>query len=282
MESAHAGKAKKDPRKRVKLTGARETLLITLYAKALESRSNHSVLKDHYADEAVRRLDYDFAKLAMGASNNLGLALRAKWFDDRTADFIARNPKPIILNLGCGLDTRVLRVSPPPSVRWFDVDFPDVIELRRSVIPERRGCSMIASSVTDPGWLEHVPNNAPAMIVAEGLLPYIKQRDVLSLLRRLIRHFPSGELAFDAYNALGLRLIAMTPAVRATGAELYWTLEGPEDLEHDVPGLRFLEETNGYDPALTVNQPWLYRMVMSAWSQVPMLRRLGRMVRYEF
>ncbi|WP_258122212.1 hypothetical protein [Mesorhizobium onobrychidis] len=39
---------------KVHLTKEKETLLITIYGKALESRLPHSLLKDHFADEAVR------------------------------------------------------------------------------------------------------------------------------------------------------------------------------------------------------------------------------------
>jgi len=39
---------------KVHLTKEKETLLITLYGKALESRLPQSLLKDHFADEAVR------------------------------------------------------------------------------------------------------------------------------------------------------------------------------------------------------------------------------------
>jgi hypothetical protein len=32
------------------------------------------------------------------------------------------HPQATVLHLGCGLDSRVFRVDPPPSVRWYDVD----------------------------------------------------------------------------------------------------------------------------------------------------------------
>jgi hypothetical protein len=30
------------------------------------------------------------------------------------------NPVATVLHLGCGLDSRVFRIDPPPTVRWFD------------------------------------------------------------------------------------------------------------------------------------------------------------------
>ncbi|CCV05357.1 hypothetical protein MESS2_1540042 [Mesorhizobium metallidurans STM 2683] len=53
-------------------------MLITLYGKALESRLPHSLLRDHFADEAVRRIDYDFSRLKVDGNLGVGLAIRAK------------------------------------------------------------------------------------------------------------------------------------------------------------------------------------------------------------
>ena len=122
---------------KVHLTGEKQTLLITLYAKAMESRSPDSLLKDRFADQALARIDYDFKPLDLGPDGAISLAMRAKAFDDWTRAFIEKHPNAVVLNLGCGLDSRVFRVDPPPEIAWFDVDFPDVIEIRQRVYPER-------------------------------------------------------------------------------------------------------------------------------------------------
>ena len=118
---------------KVHLTGAKQTLLITLHAKAMESRSPDSLLKDRFADQALARLDYDFKPLDLGPDGAISMAMRAKAFDDWTRAFIEKHPDAVVLNLGCGLDSRVFRVDPPPEIPWFDVDFPDVIDHQASV-----------------------------------------------------------------------------------------------------------------------------------------------------
>ena len=50
------------------------------------------------------------------------MTLRAKQLDDWCTDFLQRHPDAVVLHLGCGLDGRVFRLDPPPSVLWFDVD----------------------------------------------------------------------------------------------------------------------------------------------------------------
>ncbi|PKW17111.1 putative polyketide synthase protein [Saccharopolyspora spinosa] len=78
---------------KVDFTGVQSTMLVTLYLRALESRSEDSILLDHTAVEAVRRIDYDWRKLRQPglASNRFGVALRAKQLDDWAADFLRRN-----------------------------------------------------------------------------------------------------------------------------------------------------------------------------------------------
>ena len=93
-------------------TKEKETLLATLYARAMESRSANPILRDEMAEDAVRRIDYDFDRLKV---DTLSIAMRAKQFDLWTAEFLAGHPDAIVLHLGCGLDSRVFRwIRLPP------------------------------------------------------------------------------------------------------------------------------------------------------------------------
>ena len=94
-------------------------------------------------------------------------------------------------SLGCGMDTRAFRLHPPATVEWFDVDQPGVIELRRKLYDERYGYHMIGSSVTDAGWLDRIPTCRPTLVVAEGLVMYLTERQVRELFQRLTDGFPA-------------------------------------------------------------------------------------------
>ncbi|KAG1388201.1 hypothetical protein G6F59_016064 [Rhizopus arrhizus] len=110
---------------KVHLTREKATLLITLYAKAEESRLPGSLLQDHYAACAVARIDHDFAALGMRRDEMIGLAMRAYTLDAWVREFLAAHRGATVLHLGCGLDSRVFRVAAEPDVNWFDVDFPE-------------------------------------------------------------------------------------------------------------------------------------------------------------
>jgi O-methyltransferase involved in polyketide biosynthesis len=194
---------------KVALSGVTETLLMTLHARACDSRSANPILGDSMAADVARRIDYDFGKSR--ANDTVAIAVRAKQLDAWTAEFLTEHATATVLHLGCGLDSRVFRVNPPGTVKWYDLDYPNVIGLRRRLLPARDGCHLIARSVTDPGAVEDVPADRPVIIIAEGLLCYLNGDDVHHLLVRLTSHFFHGEIVFDAYTNFGMRLMRFHP-----------------------------------------------------------------------
>lgn len=267
---------------KITLTKEKETLLITLFAKAGESQFQETLLSDSFAADAVRRIDYDFGKLKVTGDMMVGIAIRAKTLDDWVRTFIASHPGGCVLHLGCGLDTRVFRIDPPSGVRWFDVDYPEVIALRRRLYPVRPGCELIGSSVIDPAWLERVPADRPIMVVAEGLLMYLRKDEVQQLFSGIVERFPAGEMAFDAFSRLGVWFVQRQPAVRATGATLQWGIEDARDLERLVPRMKFVAEVPAYDRSYLDRFSFAGRMSIKAMLAIPILRRLGRFLRYRF
>lgn len=183
------------PGHRITLTGEKQTLLITLYAKALDSRLDDSILHDRFAEEAVRQIDFDFSRVALGKGNERALAMRSHYFDQACREFLGRHPEGQVLNLGCGLDSRIYRVDPPAELPWFDLDYPEVMDLRDRLYPPRAGAyRALRHSVDDDGWLQGVPRERPALVLAEGLMPYLRESQVRRLVERLVDHLGSGEL----------------------------------------------------------------------------------------
>lgn len=268
---------------KVRLTGAQETTLATLYGKAMESRRPDSILEDTAADKALRRIDYDFNRLKIRRSDHTSLAVRAKAYDTWAREFLDRHPACTVLHLGCGLDTRVYRIDPPPTVRWYDIDLPDVVELREKLFPPREGAQHIAASLADPHLLDEISGDTPVLVIAEGLTPYLRAVDGLSLLRRITEHFASGEMLFDGYGRFGVWFLQRYGCVKASGAQLGWAINDPRELERAVPGLIFDSElwyTNA--PGFEQHFSWPYRCFAAALYHVAPIRRLGRPLRYRF
>ena len=199
------------------------TNLCTVYPRAYESRSPAPILGDTAAAEAVDRIEYDWARMRRAmrpGSNQYMVTMRAKQLDDWSGDFLRRHSNAVALHLGCGMDTRVFRPHPPETVQWFDVDQPNVIALRRKLYDDRDGYRMIGSSVTDEVWLDEIPTDRPMLMVAEGLVMYLTEPEVRTLLQRFTDRFGSGELVFDTVSPMGPRLSKVLTSASPSGASV--------------------------------------------------------------
>ena len=127
---------------------------------------------------------------------------RTKKLDALTSDFLAEHPDAVVLHPGCGLDARFWRVD-NGLVEWYDLDMPQVTDLRRQFFPGNARYHLISSSVTDLDWISQVDvSNRPVLVVAEGLLMYLQEADVKRLLLQLRRAFPNYRLAADVFSRL--------------------------------------------------------------------------------
>ena len=266
----------------VDLSGAPQTMLATLYAKALDADLPNPILGDRYAKEIVERIDYDWTKTAITARTSPSVTTRSAHFDNWARQFLAANPEAAVLHLGCGLDGRFLRLDPGPGVEWYDVDYPDVGALRRQLYPQREHYHVIDASVTDPAWLADIAADRPTLMVAEGLTMYLTEEDGVALLRRIVEHFPSGELQFDAFNRLGIKSQWTNAVVRRSGSTLYWGINGPDDIVKAVPGVRLLTWVSPFDSDTFEHVAWYYRVMAKTMSVVPSLRYMAQYHRYAF
>lgn len=270
-------------REQIAFTGAQETMLATLYGKALDSRSSNPILGDREAARVVERIDYDFGKTGINATTAAGVALRSRQIDDWAAEFLADHREATVLHLACGLDTRVHRLDPPPSVRWFDIDYPEVLELRRRLLPGRAGdYRMVGSSVTDDGWLDEVPDDRPTVAVFEGLSMYLHKHDGMRLIQRIAGRFPGGQLIFDGYGTMGIRLQKLVPAVRNAGATLHWGIDDPGEIEGWHDGLACIGALRSVDMPGLEKLPASGRLSMWVLARIPRLRDIGWILRYRF
>jgi O-methyltransferase involved in polyketide biosynthesis len=271
--------------KRLFLTKEKATYLATLYGKAMDAAVENPILGDRFAAAAVARIDYDFNALKLPRGGEVTLPMRARHFDQWTRAFLAANPQSTVLHLGCGLDTRVYRIDPGPEVRWFDVDFPDVIAMREQLYPPRDGYRQIGCSVTDLAWLDTIPRDMPVLVVAEGLVMYLQEQDGTALFRRITESFPAGQITFDAYSLAMVRLVSRLAAVRGAKVELVWGVGDPHDLEQHVPKLHLVENVEFLtmpDLVARLSKNRFSGMIYRLMSQLPFYRNLIRHLRYEF
>ena len=181
------------------LSGVPRTLLMPLWGRAKATLANSSILSDERAVELVSKLNVDFQRLdqSLHPLNDLITVARERAVDDLVRAFIEARPNATIVNLGAGLDTAFHRVD-NGSLRWFDVDLPEVIEIRKQLLPETDRSRCVSGSLLDPQWTAEIdPTSNGVFCFAKGVLVYLKKADLRKLLDILADAFPGSDLAFD-------------------------------------------------------------------------------------
>lgn len=215
------------------LQGVASTLLVPLACRALESTRPDAILRDPRAVEVYTALGghRDFL-MGMSAVDMFVTAMRVRQFDAFARDFLVRNPAGLVVDLGCGLDTRYDRLD-DGRMSWLGVDLPEVIELRRRVLPDGARCKTLAQSMLEISWLDEVARFArPVIFLAEGVFPYFSTADVRPLLTAMAARFPAGELVFDAASRFISRHHNRTSSVlKRSGVRIRWDARNPQELE---------------------------------------------------
>jgi O-methyltransferase involved in polyketide biosynthesis len=266
----------------VDLHGAAQTMLTTLYLKALDADFDRPVLGDRYAKEAVNRIEFDWDGLEAPGRWAPLVTVRTAQYDIWARQFLAVHPHATVVHLGCGLDSRVFRLDPGPEVEWYDLDYPGVIALREKIFPTRPQYHLLATSATDPSWLDQIPTDRPVLLLAEGVSMYLTQRDGVALLQRVVDRFTAGELQIDFYNWLGIKSQRTHRLQRQSGSTLYWGVNSPRDILDRVSGVRLLTATTLFDASTFSRVPAGFRRGSRLARAVPPLRRMLQYHRYAF
>jgi len=229
------------------LQGVARTLLVPLACRALESGRPDAILHDPRALEVYTALggNPDFL-LGMGATDRFVTVMRARQFDTFSRAFLGRNPGACVVDIGCGLDTRFERLD-DGQLTWLGVDLPEVIELRRTVLPDTERSKTIGQSMFEISWLDEVLRlDKPVIFLAEGVFPYISTTEVKPMLLEMAARFPSGELVYDAAASFISRHHNRTSTVlKRSGTRILWDARTPQ--EEESWGLRLLDHWYYFD-----------------------------------
>ncbi|WP_040832860.1 class I SAM-dependent methyltransferase [Nocardia brevicatena] len=239
----------------ISLGQVQETLLIPLYGRALDARRGHSALGDTKAVELVDAIDYDFGKFR--GPSLAGSVLRASIFDGYVRAFLADHPEATVVDIGCGLSTRFHRLD-NGRLRWFDLDMPDTIALRRRFFDDGERYTMIAGSIFESDWFARIAEHpGPYFLLSEAVLLYFPVEEVHAAVRQLASAFGGGRFAVDTGGAAMMRTQDRNPVFQAVQARMQWTCDDPRSLEQC--GLRLLESRDFASPQQAVARTWPMR-----------------------
>jgi len=233
-------------RQSVRLGTVQETLLVPLYARAVESRRKHPILVDSRALGMVESIDWDFQRFNQWW-RVLGCTSRSAMFDELVKKFLRSHPEGTVVEIGCGLNTRFERLD-NGRLHWFDLDLPEVVELRRKFFTDTERRTTLAGSVLDAGWMATVRQSpGPYLFVAETVFVYLKEQEVKAALAQIAENFPCVNIAFDTTSRKAVNGANKDHARRKLDARFAWACEDPKEIEGWNIGLRLVESRTPVD-----------------------------------
>lgn len=252
-----------------------KTLYIPLYGKALVSRKG-LILHDPKAEEIWAR--EGFALKGKAASKWLAyyMGMRARVIDDWVREKLRGDPAALVLHIGCGMDSRVCRVSHPGHL-WFDLDFPEVIAQRKRHYASSQEDIMLSSDARDTAYLAEVPRGR-AIVIMEGVSMYLQRQELTQLLTDLGEHFEKVDLLMDCYTVFAAKASKYKNPVNSVGVTTLYGLDDPKELES--AGLQLVKEWELTPAHLIMQLTGMERMIFQKLYAGSMAKKLYRM--YEF
>ena len=224
-------------------------MLIPLWARAVELKKARPIIKDCKAAKMVDKIDYDFEKFDDEWPTQISIAVRTEILDHEIKVFIRNHPEGIVINIGCGLDTRFSRID-NGQIRWFDLDLPETIDVRERFFRETDRYKMIAKSVLDYSWIDEISDKNNVLIVAEGILMYLEEKSVFELLNKLVDSFPNAEMLLEITPPSLVKQSNNENLIKKhyqIEANIHWGVKNGIDLEQINTRIRFVEEWHYFD-----------------------------------
>ena len=210
------------------MNSVNKTLYIPLYGKACVSRRG-IILRDPKAEEIWAAEGFPLRGKAASKWLSFYMGMRAAVFDRWVSRQMEAMPDAAVLHLGCGLDSRVLRVGTAPHM-WYDIDFPDVIAERKKYYQETDLYHLVGADVRNTGFLEQI-SGEKVIVVMEGISMYLKREALTQLLAQLHSHFEQVVLLMDCYTEFAAKATKYKNPINEVGVTQVYGLDNPMELE---------------------------------------------------
>src|ERR1051326_7639894 len=170
-----------------------DTALLVAYYRTLETRRPDAIFRDTYAE----RLGGERAEQIARSMRFIGFSawpnITRSYLGDQMILEEVRRGADVVLNLASGLDSRPYRLDLPASLRWIEVDLPEMIAYKKQTLAGDKPSCRLEQVALDLADVEarrllfaQVNQNASRVLVnSEGLLVYLKPEAVAELARDL-------------------------------------------------------------------------------------------------
>ncbi|MBR1625357.1 MAG: class I SAM-dependent methyltransferase [Clostridia bacterium] len=192
-----------------------ETLVIQLYGRKLCTERFPDLFKDEKALELIEKIDYDFSSLESKSKSfahrfgALEVAMRESDLMWEVGEYLQNHPKAAIVNLGCGIDQTAENCD-NGLCKIYNLDLPNVIEVRNALLPETARIKNIACDLNDTTWFDKIDDRDGVIFIAAGVFYYFKKEEIKKLFTAMEKRFRGGVLCFDTANKRAVKIMLKT------------------------------------------------------------------------
>jgi methyltransferase (TIGR00027 family) len=162
--------------------------------RAMESKRPDALFRDPFAERLAGDRGHEIVnEIRRGRQMAWAMITRTAVFDEMIMDRVRNHGVDTVINLAAGLDARAWRLPLPPTLQWFDVDLPAMVEYKTTAMRgETPKCryEAIAADLANPAERDEVLRRVggvarTALVVTEGLLIYLGEENVTALAQAL-------------------------------------------------------------------------------------------------
>jgi len=225
-----------------KFEGVADTMYIPLTARIYVSEHFPEYFYDEKALSLKNEMPYE--TIAAKSSEYFQMAGACRFYntDRMIRTFMEKHPACTVINIGCGLETAYYRIKPGKNVKFYEIDLPEVIDVRRKVFDESQNEVLISGDMFDFSWAENIEKTMPVMVTVIGVFQYFEKERVISFLLQLKKTFPGVKVIFDAMTAKAVKYA--NDYIKKTGnkgAELHFSADNGESIACQC-GMKLIEE----------------------------------------
>lgn len=236
------------------MNNVNKTLYIPLYGKSYVSKKG-LFITDKKAEEIWEAEKFSLKGKSKSKWLSYYMGIRSAVFDEWVKQQLIKLPDAVIIHIGCGLDSRILRVGAVNN-KWYDVDFYEVIEERKRYFTETDTYKMIAGDVRDTKWFASIKENKNAIVIMEGVSMYLTNNEVKSLLDSLSSHFEKVALLVDCYTLFAVKITKLKNPINDVGVKTVYGIDDPKIFqsdnfcfikEHEMTPKKYINELKGFE-----------------------------------
>ncbi|HEX6845708.1 MAG TPA: SAM-dependent methyltransferase [Chitinophagaceae bacterium] len=231
--------------------------------RAEESERPDAVFHDPFARRLAGEKGEQIANaIKFGRDNSWSFVTRTYHFDEFIMQHVEQG-YDMIINLAAGLDARAYRMQLPKTLKWIDVDLPDMINYKNEVLKnERLKCEYrtIALDLADRkarlALFQKLHTECKrALVVTEGLIIYLTDEQAAELAIDLSSQDHFHRWIFDLTSPALLEMIKkeMQPALKGSGAVFQFAPEEGEAF-FEKYGWRWIETRSKLKTAAKLNR----------------------------